>query len=217
MTKLHLPYYKEMTKIRGTKHFYSIQGVNPLYLSPPESNPGFRDSAYDLNKRRLKTFLKIFFGEQECVGHSFAYVSHFVFLRYVCIQTQRVSPASRCANNLATQLNFFFFFFSSKGGLLYFFSFFLNVIQHCFICLPSDSTVSKDAGIEPKTFATLALTARRSITTRLLDFIHSARSQPLDPIFSFGSSLNITFYYYSSSHENDALRTISTFLFSFSI
>jgi hypothetical protein len=33
-------------------------------------------------------------------------------------------------------------------------------IQHCFICHPSDSTVSEDAGIEPRTVATLAV--RRS-------------------------------------------------------
>jgi hypothetical protein len=31
-------------------------------------------------------------------------------------------------------------------------------IQHCFICRPSDSTVSEDAGIETRTVATLALT-----------------------------------------------------------
>jgi hypothetical protein len=30
-------------------------------------------------------------------------------------------------------------------------------IQHCFICRPSDSDVSEDAGIEPRTVATLAL------------------------------------------------------------
>ena len=42
-------------------------------------------------------------------------------------------------------------------------------IQHCFICRPSDSTC-KDAGIEPRTVATLALTARRSH--------HSARPHP---------------------------------------
>jgi hypothetical protein len=35
-------------------------------------------------------------------------------------------------------------------------------IQHCFICRPSDSTVSEDAGIEPRTVATLALAVRRS-------------------------------------------------------
>jgi hypothetical protein len=41
--------------------------------------------------------------------------------------------------------------------------------QHCFICRPSDYTVSEGTGIEPKTVATSALTARRSN--------HSARSQ----------------------------------------
>jgi hypothetical protein len=51
-------------------------------------------------------------------------------------------------------------------------------ILHCFICNPSDSTVSEDAGIEPRAVATFALTVRRS-TTRLdliltrLDIIHN--------------------------------------------
>jgi hypothetical protein len=40
----------------------------------------------------------------ECVGHSFAYVAHFVFLRDVWIRTQRLAVASRCATNLATHL-----------------------------------------------------------------------------------------------------------------
>jgi hypothetical protein len=31
--------------------------------------------------------------------------------------------------------------------------FFSSYIQHCFICRPSDSTVSTDAGIEPRTVA----------------------------------------------------------------
>jgi hypothetical protein len=48
--------------------------------------------------------------------------------------------------------------------------FFMYVIQHCVICRTSDSTVSEDAGMEPRTAATLALTARRSN--------HSARSHP---------------------------------------
>ncbi len=41
-------------------------------------------------------------------------------------------------------------------------------IQHCFICRPSDYTVSEDAGIEPRTVAITALAFRRSC--------HSARS-----------------------------------------
>jgi hypothetical protein len=50
----------------------------------------------------------------------------------------------------------------------------MYVIQHCFICRPSDSTVWEDAGIEPRTFATFALTARRSNYT--------ARSHPIKKI-----------------------------------
>ncbi len=63
-----------------------------------------------------------------------------------------------------------------------FFGFFLFVydIQHCFICCPSDSTVSEDAGIELRTVATTALAVRRSN--------HSVRSHPhtrLDLIHCF--------------------------------
>ncbi len=52
-----------------------------------------------------------------------------------------------------------------------------TVTQHCFICRPSDSTVSEEAGIEPRTVATLALTARRSIH-QARSYLHSARSNP---------------------------------------
>ncbi len=34
------------------------------------------------------------------------------------------------------------------------FDFFMYFIQHCFICRPSISNVSEDAGIEPRTVAT---------------------------------------------------------------
>ncbi len=51
-----------------------------------------------------------------------------------------------------------------KGDFFFLFFFMYN-IQHCFTCRPSDSTVSEDAGIEPRTVAT-----RRSS--------HSARSYP---------------------------------------
>jgi hypothetical protein len=76
-----------------------------------------------------------------------------------------------------------------------------NVYQHFYVPYstllhlpPSDSTVSEDAGIEPRTVATLALTARRS-TTRL-DFIrparshlHSARSHPVSTLGLASSTL----------------------------
>jgi hypothetical protein len=58
------------------------------------------------------------------------------------------------------------------------FFFFMYDIQHCFICRPSDSTVSEDAGIGPRTVATTALAVRRTN--------HSARSHPLNfPRFVF--------------------------------
>jgi hypothetical protein len=49
------------------------------------------------------TFCPFFCG-LECVGQSFAYVAHFVFLRNVWIRTQRVAIASRHATNFATHL-----------------------------------------------------------------------------------------------------------------
>ncbi len=40
----------------------------------------------------------------QCVGHSFPYVAHFIFLRYVWIRTLRAAAASRRATNIATHL-----------------------------------------------------------------------------------------------------------------
>jgi hypothetical protein len=51
-------------------------------------------------------------------------------------------------------------------------------IQYCFICRPSDSTVSEDAGIEPRTVATSALDVRRSHPHSARSHPHSARSHP---------------------------------------
>ncbi len=50
--------------------------------------------------------------------------------------------------------------FALKGEYIYFFFniFFGDFFLHCFICRPSDSTVPTDAGIEPRTVATGALT-----------------------------------------------------------
>ncbi len=59
-----------------------------------------------------------------------------------------------------------------KQGNFWGFFFPMYCFQHCFICLPSDSTVSEDAGIEPRTVATSALTVKRSTHTRL-DLIHT--------------------------------------------
>jgi hypothetical protein len=49
--------------------------------------------------------------------------------------------------NIGIILSFNYLFL--KGDI---FLFFMFVIQHCFICRPSDSTLSEDAEIESKTF-----------------------------------------------------------------
>jgi hypothetical protein len=49
-----------------------------------------------------------------------------------------------------------------QGDFLRFFSL-CTVIHHCFICRPSDSIVSEDAGIEPRTVATSALAASQTL------------------------------------------------------
>ncbi len=51
---------------------------------------------------------------------------------------------------------------------LWFFWFFYTVLHHCFICRPFDSTVSEDAGIERKTFPTLAVRSNHAAISRPL-------------------------------------------------
>jgi hypothetical protein len=52
--------------------------------------------------------------------------------------------------------------------------FFFTYMIHCFICRPSDSIVSKLAGIEPRTVATTATTTALAVRRSN----HSARSHP---------------------------------------
>jgi hypothetical protein len=48
-------------------------------------------------------------------------------------------------------------------GVVFGFFLFMYVIQHFFIYRPSDSNVSEDAETEPRTVATLALTAMQTL------------------------------------------------------
>jgi hypothetical protein len=50
------------------------------------------------------------------------------------------------------------------------------LIQHCFICRPSDPIVSEDARIEPRTVATLALSVRRSNYVGYISSTHISRT-----------------------------------------
>ncbi len=58
-----------------------------------------------------------------------------------------------------------------KGYFLEFYFYVLYDIQHCFICRPSDSTVSEDAEVEPRTVATIRHWLSDALTTGL-DLIH---------------------------------------------
>jgi hypothetical protein len=61
--------------------------------------------------------------------------------------------------------------YGSGSTTLFLRMFFLYFVQHCFICHPSDSAASGDAGIAPRTFGTLLLAARRSKHSAV-DLIH---------------------------------------------
>jgi hypothetical protein len=74
-------------------------------------------------------------------------------------------------------------------------------IQHCFICRPSDSTVSEDAGIEPRTVATLAL----EDILRLEDYLQSWR------IFSLSWRLAIQKQFNVFDVRNDNFFTTVNF------
>ena len=96
-----------------------------------------------------------------------------------------INPCGSSFSGPYYEVIFFFFFLNIFLGD--FFSFVQYIIQHCFICRPSDSTVPTDAGIEPRTVATVALAVRRSN--------HQARSHP--PLGQISSALGQI----SSAHQ----------------
>jgi hypothetical protein len=57
-----------------------------------------------------------------------------------------------------------------KEGVFGFFYFFLYDIQHCFICCPSNSTMSEDAGLVPASDIQSCCLARSVDSTQLLLF-----------------------------------------------
>ncbi len=87
----------------------------------------------------------------------------------------------------------------STGG--FFILFFMYFSKHCFICRPTDSTVSEDAGIEPRTVATSALIVRRSS--------HSATSHPHFGYISSTTRLHLI-HNSATSHPCDARLIIQS-------
>jgi hypothetical protein len=77
--------------------------------------------------------------------------------------------------------------FGEGRGLVFFLL--MYDIQHCFICRPSDSTVSEDTGIETRTVATTTALAVRRSNHWAIDLIHSR----IDFIHTPPASLLYTF------------------------
>jgi hypothetical protein len=57
----------------------------------------------NINHQR-RIFFGLYFGGLECVGHTFDYVAHFVFLRDVWNGTQKATVASSCATHFHKKL-----------------------------------------------------------------------------------------------------------------
>ncbi len=70
----------------------------------PQLRAAFQSQLIRYRAILLKFFLCIFLGGLECVGHSFAYVAHYVCLRDVSIRTQRATVTSMRTTYLATHL-----------------------------------------------------------------------------------------------------------------
>ncbi len=104
----------------------------------------FRICPFTWNSVISILFCTFLFGGLVCVDPSFAYVAHLWFFSNVWIRTQRAAVASRRATNLATHLpastnlathlptNL-----ATHLPLFCIFSFYY-VIQHCFMCRPTD-------------------------------------------------------------------------------
>jgi hypothetical protein len=93
------------------------------------------------------------------------------------VSSNKGDPDQQHARSAAIQTKFFLLIIVGNpdlpGSLVYKKgNFFMYDIQHCFVCRPSDSTVSEGAAeIVPRTVASTALAVRRSN--------HLARSHPL--------------------------------------
>jgi hypothetical protein len=88
--------------------FYSVACIYSILKSENLGKNGAIDKIANRTKINERPALKFlffnFFGRLQCVGDSFAYVAHYLYLRYVRIRTQRTAVANRRATNLATHL-----------------------------------------------------------------------------------------------------------------
>ncbi len=88
----------------GWNNSFCSSNVHPYRIKVPRNvRIGRRQIFFHYVCLSLHYFIFIFCG-LECVGHSFAYIAHFVFLKIVRIRNQRAAVVSRFAAKLATHL-----------------------------------------------------------------------------------------------------------------
>jgi hypothetical protein len=105
------------------------------------------------------------FGSEVSLANSFWDHEIQILFRVMNFQDIYVFPTLKSKNIFLKHLpQKIKFLFCSNSFFIFLVDFFIFLygIQHCFICRPSDSSVPTDAGIEPRTVATGALTVRRS-------------------------------------------------------
>ncbi len=100
---------KSSTLVTQNMHFCRITDQQITFIRYRWNISVLSCSCY-INRSTIVTFyiliLYIFCG-LKCVGHSFAYIAHFVFVRDVWIRTQRAAVASRRATNLQPPISHF--------------------------------------------------------------------------------------------------------------
>ncbi len=82
----------------------SASSISSLAVSPSPAPTSCLSTANRIRKILCISLTDIFFCGLECVGHSLAYVAHFVLLKDDWIRTERAAVTSKYATNLATHL-----------------------------------------------------------------------------------------------------------------
>jgi hypothetical protein len=162
---------------RNTTVYYSIC-ISYICLWIPPLECKINDVCLSIESGRawVGTINIVWYGVHCTVGSTAPVTSGLFGFCYLQLWSMGLYTKDNTATNEHT------IFFSCRG---FFGDYFMYFIQHCFICSPSDSTVSEDAGIDLRTVAILALAVRRSNhLTRSLSTLKTAYTW--DPVMDVG-------------------------------
>jgi hypothetical protein len=142
-----------------------VQLNNPILLKNICSHIGFKCPCGEVRQIIYVRLDKWLFENQRTVTYA-STVPIFSLPFFIYLKQNWLSFLWCFCNQFSSYFSMFTFVTCEKGTTISefftgeFLGFFvIYFIQHCFICRPSDSTVSEDAGTEPRT---LALAVRRS-------------------------------------------------------